>query len=69
MEAWWCSKLLSVHCIASSSHVHMGFFWVRRFPITSNHASRWIGGSKLPLSLNKCVNMCVHGSLEWTGIP
>lgn len=30
--------------------------------------SRWTGYSKLPLDVLKCVNVCVHGALWWTGM-
>lgn len=68
MEAWWYSRLLSVDCFPSSPCAHVGFFWVLWFPF-HKHVSRWIGGSKLPLNLNKCVNMCACVFLQWIGIP
>lgn len=33
------------------------------------HASRWTGYIKLPVCVNKCVNVCVHDVLWWTCIP
>lgn len=38
------------------------------FLVSQNHPSRWIGDSKLPLSVNVCVNVCVRGALQRTGV-
>lgn len=29
---------------------------------------RWIGYTKLPVDVNECVNVSIHGALLWSGI-
>lgn len=63
LQGPWCDfelQLQSVWSDPGSSHVA----WVS--PI--QHAGRWIGDSKLPVSVNECVNMCAYGILihQWS---
>lgn len=33
-----------------------------------NHACRWTGCDKVPVAVNECVNLCMHGALRCTGV-
>lgn len=50
--------------------VSTGFLQALWFPPTSRNMQ--VGGMptiKLPLGVNECVVVCVHGVLRWTGVP
>lgn len=61
LSYWLCG--VSVHMLS----VSMWFLWVLQFPsIFQEYGIRQIGQSELPLGVNKCMNVCVHGVLKWT---
>lgn len=43
--------------------------WLVYIVLLCMFVSRWTVYAKLPIGVNECVNMCVHGALGCTGGP